>query len=110
MQIKKELYSYYENHNNLNPLNIIYLSTNDDYLMAEEYNKCYKTIALGTTVINLIISLIIYISFDFSSNQFQFVQEDYDMSYFDIYLGIDGLSVYFVLLTTIIMPIALLSN
>ena len=58
----------------------------------------------------IIISLIIYISFDFSTNQFQFVQEDYDMSYFDIYLGVDGLSIYFVLLTTIIIPIALLSN
>lgn len=77
-----------------------------------EYNNntYYKIIALGSSIINLIISLIIYISFDFSSNQFQFVQEDYDFSYFDIYLGIDGLSIYFVLLTTIIMPIALLSN
>jgi len=69
-----------------------------------------KIIALGTSIINLIISLVIYISFDFSSNQFQFVQEYHDMSFFDIYLGIDGLSIYFVLLTTIIMPIALLSN
>ena len=72
--------------------------------------KIFKLIALGTSIINLIISLIIYISFDFSSNQFQFVQEYHDMSFFDIYLGIDGLSIYFVLLTTIIMPIALLSN
>jgi NADH:ubiquinone oxidoreductase subunit 4 (subunit M) len=69
-----------------------------------------KLVALGTSIINLIISLIIYISFDFSSNQFQFVQEYHDMSFFDVYLGIDGLSIYFVLLTTIIMPIALLSN
>jgi len=69
-----------------------------------------KLIALGTSILNLIISLVIYISFDFSSNQFQFVQEYHDMSFFDIYLGIDGLSIYFVLLTTIIMPIALLSN
>ena len=30
--------------------------------------------------------------------------------YYDIYLGVDGLSIYFVLLTTIIMPIALVSN
>lgn len=75
-----------------------------------ENNTYYKRIALVTSIINLIISLIIYISFDFSSNQFQFVQEHYDMSYFDLYLGIDGLSIYFVLLTTIIMPIALLSN
>ena len=32
--------------------------------------KIFKLIALGTSIINLIISLIIYISFDFSSNQF----------------------------------------
>ena len=31
-------------------------------------------------------------------------------NYFDIYLGVDGISIYFILLTTIIMPIALLSN
>ena len=69
-----------------------------------------KSIALTTTIINLIISLVIFILFDFSSKQFQFIEEHYQISYFDIYLGIDGLSIYFVLLTTIIMPIALLSN
>ena len=31
-------------------------------------------------------------------------------NFYDIYLGVDGISIYFVLLTTIIMPIALLSN
>jgi|SRR6266487_3220541 len=70
----------------------------------------YKSIAFITSIINLIISLIIYILFDFSSNQFQFVEEHYDLSFFDVYLGIDGISIYFVLLTTIIMPIAILSN
>jgi NADH:ubiquinone oxidoreductase subunit 4 (subunit M) len=73
-------------------------------------NIYYKRIALGASILNLIVSLIIYILFDFSNNQFQFVQEHYDISFFDIYLGIDGLSIYFVVLTTIIMPIALLSN
>ena len=48
--------------------------------------------------------------FDFSSNQFQFVQEYHQINSFDIYLGLDGLSIYFVLLTTIIIPISLLSN
>ena len=69
-----------------------------------------KFIGLTTSIINLFLSLIIFILFDFSTNQFQFVQEHYDMSFFDIYLGIDGISIYFVLLTTIIMPLALLSN
>jgi NADH-ubiquinone oxidoreductase chain 4 len=69
-----------------------------------------KFVALATLIFNLIISLIMFILFDFSSKQFQFIEEYYEISYFDIYLGVDGISIYFVLLTTIIMPIALLSN
>lgn len=70
----------------------------------------YKSIALTVSIINLIVSLVIFMLFDFSTNQFQFVQEHYDLSFFDVYLGIDGISIYFVLLTTLIMPIALLAN
>ena len=70
----------------------------------------YKQIAFITTILNLIVSLIIYMLFDFSNNQFQFIQENLDLSFYDIYLGVDGVSIYFVLLTTIIMPIALVSN
>ena len=70
----------------------------------------YKKIALTSSIINLIISLLIFILFDFSNNQFQFVQEFYDLKIFNVYLGIDGISIYFVLLTTIILPIAIISN
>ncbi|GBV26947.1 hypothetical protein M1K005_2567 [Staphylococcus aureus] len=69
-----------------------------------------KSIALLTSIINLIISLVMFIIFDFSSKSYSFIEEHYQISYFDIYLGVDGLSIYFVLLTTIIMPIAILSN
>ena len=72
--------------------------------------KHIKRIALFTSIVNLIISLVIFVMFDFSINQFQFVQEYHQISYFDLYLGLDGLSIYFVLLTTIITPVALLSN
>ena len=72
--------------------------------------KRIKVTALTTSIVNLFVSLIIFILFDFSSNQFQFVQEYHEISSFDFYLGIDGLSIYFVLLTTIIIPISLLSN
>ena len=41
----------------------------------------YKKIAFITTILNLIISLIIYILFDFSNNQFQFIQENLDLSF-----------------------------
>jgi NADH:ubiquinone oxidoreductase subunit 4 (subunit M) len=67
-------------------------------------------VGLTTSIINLVVSLLIFFLFDYSSNQFQFVKEYFEISYFDFYLGIDGLSIYFVLLTTIITPIALLSN
>jgi len=72
--------------------------------------KNIKIIAQFTSIINLALSLAIFIMFDFSTNQYQFVQEQYSINSFDLYLGLDGLSIYFVLLTTMIIPIALLSN
>ena len=69
-----------------------------------------KTIALSTSIVNLAVSLIVFILFHFSNNSYQFVQEYHQISTFDLYLGVDGMSIYFVLLTTIIMPISLLSN
>jgi len=69
-----------------------------------------KFIALGVSVITFILSLIAFILFDFSTNFFQLVVEYHKISYFDFYLGIDGLSVYFLLLTTLIIPGSLLSN
>jgi len=69
-----------------------------------------KWIALTTSILNFFISLVIFILFDFSTIQFQFVQEYHEISYFDFYLGVDGLSIYFILLTTFIIPISLVSN
>lgn len=69
-----------------------------------------KLTTLIVSVVNLIISLIIFVLFHNSTNQFQYVQEHYNMQYFNLYLGVDGISIYFILLTTIIMPIAILSN
>ena len=89
---------------------ILIISGYNTYNLNLEKIKQIKLIALSTSVTNLILSLIIFILFDFSSKQFQFVQEYYQINYFDFYLGLDGLSIYFVLLTTLIMPISLLSN
>ena len=72
--------------------------------------KYSKIIALATSMVNFFTSILIFIIFNFSNNQFQFVQEYYRINSFDFYLGVDGISIYFVLLTTIIMPISLLSN
>ena len=91
-------------------LGIFTISTGISYELSSLNIRRVKSIALGTSVINLLVSLIIFIFFKFSFNQFQFVQEPYIISYFNIYLGIDGISIYFISLTTIIIPIALLSN
>ena len=69
-----------------------------------------KQIALTTSLINLFISLFIWYQFDSNITQYQFVS---DFSYLNLYhlnFGIDSISIYFVLLTTFVTPIALLSN
>ena len=91
-------------------LGVFIISTGMTYELSSINIKRIKLIALSTSVVNLWISLIIFILFDFSSNQFQFVQEYHEISSLDFYLGLDGLSIYFVMLTTLITPIALLSN
>ena len=91
-------------------IGIFLISATMSYDLSNLNIKRIKFTALTTSIINLIVSLIIFILFDFSNNQFQFVQEHHQISSFDFYLGVDGLSIYFVLLTTIIIPVSLLSN
>ena len=91
-------------------LGIFTISTGMSYELTFLNVRRIKSIALTTSIFNLMVSLILFILFDFSSNQFQFVQEYHEINNFDFYLGLDGLSIYFVMLTTIITPIALLSN
>jgi NADH-ubiquinone oxidoreductase chain 4 len=91
-------------------IGIFVICTSISYNLTPLNIKRIKFIALSTSIINLFISLIIFILFDFSTNQFQFVQEYYHINSYDFYLGVDGLSIYFVLLTNIIIPVALLSN
>ena len=92
------------------PLFGIFIISSRSFAIADLHSNEIKFIGLATTIISLLISLIVWVLFDLSSNQFQFVQECYGSSQYSIYLGVDGISIYFVLLTTIIMPIALLSN
>src|ERR1700712_397432 len=91
-------------------LGILCIFATMSYEITSAYVKQIKMIALIASILNLLLSLVIFILFDYSINQFQFVQEYHQINTFDIYLGLDGLSIYFVLLTTIITPIALLSN
>jgi NADH-ubiquinone oxidoreductase chain 4 len=69
-----------------------------------------KKIALFTSLLNLIISILIWIEFDSSTTEYQFVLEFKELNFCHLNIGIDGTSLYFVLLTTFVTPLCLLSN
>jgi proton-translocating NADH-quinone oxidoreductase chain M len=75
-----------------------------------ESHSQMKKIALSTSLINFFISLFIWYHFDSSTSQYQFVSEFNQLNFCHLNFGIDGISLYFVLLTTFVTPIALLSN
>jgi NADH-ubiquinone oxidoreductase chain 4 len=75
-----------------------------------ESHRQMKKIALTTSLINFFISLFIWYQFDSSQTQYQFVIEFNNLSFCHLNFGIDGISLYFVLLTTFVTPVALLSN
>jgi NADH-ubiquinone oxidoreductase chain 4 len=82
---------------------------------SSKYKRIYlKQIALITSLINLIISIIMWIQFDSNYIGYQFLTIDLATvdtnSFLQFNLGVDGISIYFVLLTTFITPIALLSS
>ena len=85
-------------------IGIIFLSFINDK------NNIIKITALTTSIINLITSLVIYILYDYSSIDYQFVEQITEINGINIYIGLDGISIYFVLLTTFITPLVILSN
>ena len=80
------------------------------FLLLVTDNEKAKKIALATSLINLILSIYLWVQFDSSTSQYQFVYSFKELSYCHLNIGIDGISIYFVLLTTFITPVALLSN
>ena len=90
-------------------IGIFFIFSYNSYKLGEN-PKILKIFCLTITILDLVLSLIIWLLFNNSTKSFQFVQEQYEIGYYDFYLGIDGLSIYFILLTTLIMPIAILSN
>src|SRR6476646_2195495 len=71
-----------------------------------------KLVTLGTSVVTFAISLPVYFRFDAASADYQFVEQrawipSLGGSY---HVGVDGISVLLVLLTTFLMPLVLLSS
>ena len=69
-----------------------------------------KNIGLLVSIINFIVSIFLWTQFDSNTTGYQFVYEFSKLTFCHFNIGLDGISLYYVLLTTFITPIALISN
>ena len=71
-----------------------------------------RNVALWTSVVTFLLSLIIWFQFDRSTAAFQFEERVDWMPGFNItyHMGVDGISMLFVLLTTLLTPICVLAS
>ena len=72
-----------------------------------EKNTLIKLIGLNTSLITFVLSLYLWIIFDNSTMDFQFINKIYWLPYYNLNLslGIDGISLFFIILTTFLIPI-----
>jgi len=78
----------------------------------ESVDNNARNVTLWVTSVNLLLSLVLLFGFDSNKNGFQFEEkiswiEGYNISY---HIGIDGISLFFILLTTFLMPICILAS
>ncbi|MDZ4677329.1 MAG: NADH-quinone oxidoreductase subunit M [Oligoflexia bacterium] len=75
-------------------------------------DKMARVVALVATLIEFVLSLLIFNHFDASSAQMQLVEKQSWIPAFGInyFLGIDGISLWLVILTTILTPITILGS
>jgi proton-translocating NADH-quinone oxidoreductase chain M len=71
-----------------------------------------KKIGLNISLITFVSSLYLWLRFDNSTMNFQFVNNINWVPHYNLnfYLGIDGISLFFILLTTFLIPICLLTG
>ena len=76
----------------------------------DKQTNTIKYVALFTSLVNFLISIYLWISFDSSISNFQFVEERNWLAGFVNYkVGIDGISILFIILTTFIIPLCIIS-
>ena len=86
---------------------LVYISRGDD----EAAKRNSRWIALWTTVITFAVSLILVWRFDASQPDFQFVEKaPWLANTITYHMGVDGISLPFVILTTALMPFCILAS
>ena len=71
-----------------------------------------RQFALGITSAVFILSLFLWLGFDQSTSKFQFVVDSLwlPVANINLILGVDGISLFFIILTTLIFPLCLLAS
>ncbi len=69
-----------------------------------------KHVALWTTVATFIVSLVIVRDFNYTTADFQFVEKAEWLGPISYHMGVDGISMPFVILTTFLMPICIIAS
>ncbi len=73
-------------------------------------NKSAIYVSLFTSIVNLFLAIFLWYSFDKTYSGFQFIEEkNWISGFIKFKFGIDGISILFVLLTTLIIPICIIS-
>ncbi|MHC2325656.1 NADH-quinone oxidoreductase subunit M [Bradyrhizobium diazoefficiens] len=86
---------------------IVYLTRGDD----EAARRNSRWIALWTTLITFAVSVILVMRFDPSNADFQFVEKaNWLATGITYHMGVDGISLPFVILTTALMPICIIAS
>ncbi len=80
--------------------------------ISERKYSLIRNIALNFSLITFLLSTFLWVGFDTYSSKFQFISKVYWLSSLNInfILGVDGIGLLFVLLTTLIFPICILSS
>ena len=76
----------------------------------EAASRNARFIALWTTLVTFALSLLLCRDFDPSTAQFQFVEQRAWLGVIKFHMGVDGISLPFVLLTTLLMPLCILAS
>ncbi|MGQ7791927.1 NADH-quinone oxidoreductase subunit M [Faunimonas sp. B44] len=77
----------------------------------EVHRRNIRHVALGVTTVTFLVSLMVWMGFDAENPGFQFVEEANWFGGFMSYrMGVDGISMLFVILTTFLMPFCILAS
>ena len=76
----------------------------------ESADRNARYIALWTTLVTFALSLLLWRDFDPTTAQFQFVEQRAWLGTIKFHMGVDGISLPFVLLTALLMPLCILAS